>query len=46
MFLKTKCLYHGFEGYVFFITVMWMFTKPLAFFKVHVFEDAYFPHEK
>lgn len=37
-FFKTKRLYHGFEGYVFFIAVMWVFTKPLVFFKVRVFK--------
>jgi len=45
-FLKTKPSCCVFEGYVFFITVMWVVTKPLVFFKVSIFQDAYFPHEK
>lgn len=46
IFFKTKSAYCVFDGYVFFITGMWMVTKPLVFFKVTVFQDAYFPHEK
>lgn len=45
-FFKTKSSYCVFEGYVFFITVMCMVSKPLVFFKDSVFQDAYFAHEK